>query len=105
MPAPVALAPLAWKAAQLGAVAAISYYAARRQRGLQGQNRPGPRDIWRETALNELDEGLETEASHSGGEARLAAAAKFKRGFRLGADGPGIEVEFATLTRLKFRRI
>ena len=99
MPAPIALAPLAWKAAQLGAVAALSYYAARRQRA------PGPRDLWRETALNEIDEGLETEASRSDGEARMAAAAKVRRGVRLGADGPGVEIEFASLARLKFRKI
>ncbi len=99
MPAPIALAPFAWKAAQLGAVAAIGYYAARRQRGA------GPRDVWRETALNDLDEGLETEATHSEGEARLAAAGKFKRGFRLGTNGPGVEVEFASLSRLRLRKI
>lgn len=99
MPAPIALAPLAWKAAQLGAVAAIGYYAARRQRDA------GPRDLWRETALNELGEGLETEASCNDEEARLAAAGKFKRGIRLGADGPGFEVEFASLSRLRFRKI
>lgn len=102
MPAPIALAPFAWKAAQLGAVAAISYYAARRQRGHQ---QPGPRDVWRETALNDMDEGLETDASHGADGGRLSVAGKFKRGIRLGADGPGIEVEFATLTRFKFRKI
>lgn len=99
MPAPIALAPLAWKAAQLGAVAALTYYASRRQRA------PGPRDVWRETALNDVDEGLETEATRDNGEARMAAAAMVRRGVRLGADGPGIEVEFASLTRLRFRKI
>lgn len=99
MPAPIALAPLAWKAAQLSAIAAISYYAARRQRP------HGPRDIWRETALNDLDEGLETEATRSDGEARVAAAGRLKRGIRLGANGPGIEIEFASLSRLRFTKI
>lgn len=99
MPAPIALAPLAWKAAQLGAVAALGYYAARRQRA------PGPRDLWRETALNEVEEGVETEASRNEGDARLAVAAKLKRGVRIGADGPGLEVEFTSITRLRFRKI
>ena len=98
MPAPIALGPIAWKAAQIGVVAALGYYAARRQRP------PGPRDIWRETALNDLDEGLETEAARSANEARLAASGKIRRGVRLGANGPGIEIEFASLNRLRLRR-
>ena len=32
MPAPIAIAPIAWKAAQLGAVAAVTFYAARCRR-------------------------------------------------------------------------
>ena len=31
MPAPTAFAPIAWKAAQFGAVAAVAWYAARRR--------------------------------------------------------------------------
>lgn len=99
MPAPIALSPLAWKLAQWGAVAALGYYAARRHREAR------PRDLWRETVLNDIDEGLETEATRTPDEARLAAAGKFRRGFRLGTDGPGLELEFASLSRLRFRRI
>lgn len=102
MPAPIAIAPLAWKAAQLGAIAAISFYAARRHRR---QDVVEPRDIWRETALNDLPEGVETEASHNDGEGRLAAAGKFKRGVRIGANGPGIEMEIAAITRFRFRKL
>lgn len=100
MPAPIALAPLAWKAAQFGLVAAAAVYAARRQRP------EGPRDVWRETALNEVDEGLETDFARSADEARAGGAFAFKRGVRLGgADGPGVEVEVTSLFRVRARRL
>ncbi|MGB0410460.1 MAG: hypothetical protein ACPGFA_02630 [Pikeienuella sp.] len=99
MPAPAALAPIAWKVAQIGAVAAVSFYAARRQRPV------GPRDIWQETALNEADEGLETEATRDENGTRLSAVGKITRGIRLGRSGPGIEMEFASISRLRFRKI
>jgi hypothetical protein len=102
MPIPIAIAPIAWKAAQLGAVAALTYYATRRQRA------PGPRDVWRESALDDLDIGLETEFSRETGEARearAAAAGKWRRGWRIGAEGPGVEMEIAGLARIRLRRI
>ncbi|MEO0361864.1 MAG: hypothetical protein AAF322_12175 [Pseudomonadota bacterium] len=98
MPAP-ALAPIAWKAAQIGAVAAVTWYAARRQRA------PGPREIWRERALDETPEGLETDFERKPDEARAAAAARLKRTFRFGVGGPGLEIDFAALARLRARRV
>ncbi|MEM7270487.1 MAG: hypothetical protein AAF401_14705 [Pseudomonadota bacterium] len=99
MPAPVAIAPIAWKAAQLGAVAALTWYAARRRRP------DGPRNVWRERVLDDVGEGLETDASHGDGQARVGAAARWRRIVRVGTDGPGVEVDFASLTRMKLRRV
>ncbi len=99
MPAPVALAPVAWKAAQLGAVAAVAWYAARKRRP------DGPREVWRERVLNDIDEGVETDFSRTREESRLGAAVRFKRGIRLGASGPGVEIDFSGLTRLRLRRL
>lgn len=99
MPAPIALAPVAWKAAQLGAVAALTWYVSRRRRA------GGPREIWREQALDDVEEGLETDFTRDAERAQAGAAAKFRRGVRLGADGPGVEVEIAALTRFRLRRL
>ena len=99
MPAPAALAPVAWKIAQLGAVAAVAWYASRKRRA------EGPREVWREHVLDDVDEGLETDFSRAREESRLGAAVRFKRGIRLGASGPGVEIDFSGLTRLKLRRL
>lgn len=99
MPAPAALAPLAWKAAQIGAVVAVTWYAARRQRP------EGPRDVWRERVMDEVDEGVETDFERGSNEARAAGAARFKRTVRVGATGPGVEIDFTSLARLRVRRV
>jgi len=99
MPAPVALAPVAWKVAQFGAVAAVAWYAAHKRRA------SGPREIWREHVLNDTEEGLETDFSRTSDEARAGAAFRWKRGVRLGADGPGVEIDLSGLARLKLRRL
>ena len=99
MPAPAALAPVAWKVAQFGAVAAVAWYAARKRRP------DGPREVWRERVMDEVEEGLETDFSRSPDEARAGAAGRFKRGVRLGADGPGIEIDVSGLTRIRLRRL
>ena len=99
MPAPAALAPVAWKVAQVDAVAAVAWYVARKRRP------NGPREIWRERVMDEVDEGLETEFSRSPEEARAGLAARFKRGIRLGADGPGVEIDISGLTRIRLRRL
>lgn len=99
MPAPVALAPIAWKAAQLGAVAAVTWYAARRSRP------EGPRDLWRERVLDDVEEGLETDFDRSDGSARTGVAARWRRTIRLGQTGPGLEIDAAGLARIKLRRV
>ena len=94
MPAP--LAPIAIKAAQLGAVAAIAWWAARRQRA------EGPRDLWRERVMDDLDEGLETDFARREGEARAAAAGRWRRTLWVGRRG--VEIDIAGLSRLRVRR-
>ena len=90
------LAPIAFKAAQLGAVAAVAWWAARRNRP------PGPRDVWRERVMDDIDEGLETDFARAPDEARAGAAGRWRRTIRVG--GRGVEIDFAGLTRLRFRR-
>lgn len=99
MPAPAALAPVAWKVAQFGAVAAVAWYAARKRRP------EGPHEVWRERVLDEVDEGVETDFSRSSDQTRLGAALRFKRGIRLGHNGPGVEIDISGLSRLKLRRL
>ena len=94
MPAPIA--PIAIRVAQIGAVAALTWWAARRQRA------PGPRDIWRERTMDGLDEGLETDFERREGEARAGVAGRWRRTIRVGR--AGVEVDAAGLTRIRLRR-
>ncbi len=99
MPAPAALAPVAWKVAQFSAVAAVAWYAARKRRPA------GPREVWRERVLDGVGEGLETDFSRSSEDAHMGAALRFKRGIRLGANGPGVEIDISGVSRVKLRRL
>lgn len=92
---PVALAPLAFTALRLGAVGlVVAALTARRGRA--------PLDAARESALDDLPEGgsltLDPEAR------RMDAAGRWRRTVRLGAGGPGVEIEAAALGRLRIRR-
>ena len=98
MPAPVALAPFAWKAAQFGAVAAVAWYAARRRKPA------GLREVWRERVLDEVEYGVETDFSRTTDETYLGASGKWRRTVRLGTNGPGIEIDATGLTRIRLRR-
>lgn len=95
MPAPIA--PLAWTALRVGAVAAGAYYIGRR-------TRQAPKHIWRERALDDTPEGLEVTTQRAPHEANAHAAARLRRTIRLGR-GPGVEVEITTLGRVRFRRV
>lgn len=99
MPAPIAIAPFAWKAAQISAVAALAIYAARKQRVV------GEREVWRERALDDIEEGFETEYDRAAHEARAGAAGRLKRTVRIGRDGPGVELDLSGLARLRMRRV
>lgn len=99
MPAPIAISPLVWKAAQLGSVAAITWYVSRRKRD------PEPRDIWREQALNDVSEGVEADTVRHDGEVRTDIAGRIRRTVRMGVSGPGVEIDGTLLGRLRFRRV
>jgi hypothetical protein len=92
---PLPLAPLALTALRIGAVGLmVAALAARRTRA--------PLDAAREAALDDLPEG--GSLSVDPGSRRMDAAGRWRRTVRLGADGPGVELEAAALGRLRIRR-
>lgn len=91
------LAPIAVAALKYGSVAAAAY-------GLARQIGPGRRDQAGEDALDRVPEGLTahrpTDRADQGN-----ATARFRRVIRLGANGPGIEIDAATIARIRFRKV
>lgn len=97
MPAPLAFSPLAWTALRLGAVAAVALYAARK--GSQ------PKDAARESVLDELPDGVSAMPHRAEDEGAMHGTGRFRRTFRFGPGGPGVEIDAAALARLRLRRI
>ncbi len=90
---PLPLAPLTGLAIRYGTVALATYaLASRLERGRRDQRA--------EDALDALDEG--TTLRREAGQAN--ATTRFRRVIRLGPDRPGIEIDFATIARLRIRR-
>lgn len=98
MPAPAAFAPIAWKVAQFGAVAAVAWYAARRRSD-------GPREIWREAVLDGVEEGLETEFSLTPEQMRVCLVGRFRRVVRLGDKWRGVDIDLSALGRIRMTRV
>ncbi len=98
MPAPVALAPLALKAAALSAAAGLAYLAARRS----GRT---PLNDAEETALDRLPEGADLALRGDAGRARADLRARMRRAIRLGPDGPGFAIEAGLIARLRLGAI
>lgn len=98
MPAPLVLPPLAIFALRAAAVGAVIAFVARRRSG-------EPRDLYREAALNDTEEGLELETERRPGESRLDAAGRFRRVVRLGRSGPGVEIDATGLGRVRLRSV
>lgn len=96
MPAPIAIGPIAWTALRLGAVAAVTLYAAR--------GRSQPKDARREAVLDELPEGVSAEPHRAEAERAMHGAGRFRRTFRL-PGGPGFEIDAAALGRFRLRRV
>ncbi len=92
------LAPIVWTAARMGAVAAIAYYVKRRT-SVQ------PKNIYRETAMNDTPDGVEVTAQRAEREANAHGSARLNRTFRLGPNGPGFEIDATALGRIRFRKI
>jgi hypothetical protein len=90
------LAPIAAMAMKYGAVALAGYAVAR-------QMQPGRVDQRSEDALDELPEGLSAHRPRD--RDQINGAARFRRVIRLGATGPGIEIDATALGRFRMRRV
>lgn len=97
MPAPLALPPLAWMALRVGAMAAVTIYAAR--------SRSQPKDAEHEHVLDTLREGVEAAPHTAEAERTLHGRGRIRRTIRLGRSGPGIEIDAAALGRVRVRRV
>lgn len=95
MPAP--LAPIAWTALRVGAVAAVALYTARRRRS-------APPDAMRNAALNEAPDGVEITTHRQRDQAAAHGSARLRRTVRLGRNGPGVELDIGALGRVRLRR-
>lgn len=98
MPAPISLAPYAWRALRLGAMAAVTLYAAR-NRASQ------PKDPAQAHLLDDLPDGLSASPHRAETESGLNGEGRFRRTVRLGPNGPGVEIDAAALGRLRLRRV
>lgn len=87
------LAPIAGFALRYGAVA-LATYTVTRKIG------PGFRDQRAEDALDDTPEGVTLHQSDD----QANASARFRRVFRVGTDGPGIEIDATALGRIRVRR-
>ncbi len=89
---PLPLAPIAGFALRYGAVALATYAFARKAR-------PGSYDQRTEDAMADTPEGVTLRRDGRD----IRSTGKFRRTIRLGANGPAVEVEATTLTRLRIR--
>ena len=91
---PLPLAPIATVALRYGAVALATYAVTRRVSH-------GRRDQRAEDALDDLDEGLTLR--HDAG--KTNSTARYRRKIRLGANGPGVEIDITALGRIIIRKL
>lgn len=87
------LAPIAAVALRYGTVAIATYAIAR-------SVERGRRDQRAEDALDDTPEGLT--ARHE--DEQVNATARMRRVIRLGENGPGVEIDAVSLTRIRFRK-
>lgn len=91
---PLPLAPIAGIALRYGVVAVATYAVARHvRRGFYDQRG--------EDAMNDVGEGLSLRRDTD----QINGTARYKRIVRLGANGPGLEIDITALGRIKFRRV
>lgn len=88
------LVPIASLALRYGTVALAGYVLAR-------SVERGRRDQRVEDALDELPEGLTARRETD----QINATHRFRRTVRLGATGPGVELDATSLTRIRFRKV
>ena len=92
MPLPVA--PLAGLALRYGAVAVATYAATR-------VLSTGRLDHRVEDAMNETDDGLTFRKDDDQANGKI----RWKRTFRLGTNGPGVEIDATGFARIKVKRL
>ena len=91
------IAPLAWTALRMGAVAAATYYVSRRAQ-------PAPKHVWRERAMDDARDGVEFTTQRGEHESNAHSAVRFRRVVRM-PNGQGVEVDLTALGRVRFRRV
>jgi len=91
---PLPLAPLAAVALRYGTVAVATYAFARTMER-------GHRDQRAEDALDDTPEGLTARRDNE----QLNATGRFRRTIRFGTSGPGVEIDAASLTRIRFKKV
>ena len=91
---PLPLAPIAGIAIRYGMVAVTTYAVAR-------SIARTPHDQRAEDALDDLPEGF----TAGRGDKQANGTARIKRTFRVGPNGPGIEVDLTALGRFRIRRV
>lgn len=90
---PLPLAPVATFALRTVAVSLAAYAVVKAREGLA-------RDQRVEDALDDLPEGAAYATTAEG----ARAAARWRRTFRVGTEGPGITIDIAALGRVRIRR-
>jgi hypothetical protein len=94
---PAVLAPFAWTALRLGAVAALALLASR------GASRP--KDAEHQAVLDGLPDGVGGHTHRSEAERALHGHGRLRRVFRFPPGGPAVEIDASALGRLRMRRV
>jgi len=97
---PLPIAPLASIALRYGGVALASYAVARKIRR-SATHQPT------EDALDRVEEGLAAHrpCDRADDGAQVNASGRWRRVFRVGSDGPGIEIDATVIGRVRIRRV
>ena len=90
------IAPIAGFALRYGAVALAAYALAR-------EVQSGRRDQRAEVALDDLAEGLSAHGARR--DRQVNAGGRLRRVLRIGANGPGLEIDIALVGRVRLRRV
>jgi len=93
---PLPLAPIAGIALRYGAVA-VATYAMTRKISIQ----KGHFDQRGEDAMDDVNEGISVRREPE----QVNGATRFRRVVRVGADGPGVEIDITALGRVRFRKV
>ncbi len=91
------IAPIAWNAARIGGLAALAWY-------VRSRNRTMPKHVWREAAMDDLNDGVEITSDRGEAERNTHASARLRRSVRLGPLGE-VELDLSAIGRLRVRRL